>query len=112
VSGRLVLLAREAARYCGRTPQRTALAVLCVALSVSGAGGAVVYVRTLSAQVSRAVTALGVDVLIVAPRIDVAGRGRGLDSGKAQTLDITEFRRVRSPFLSRRARCPGTRPLS
>ena len=94
MSGRLVLLAREAARYCGRTPQRTALAVLCVALSVSGAGGAVVYVRTLSAQVSRAVTALGVDVLIVAPRIDVAGRGRGLDSGKAQTLDITEFREM------------------
>jgi len=33
-------------------------------------------------------------VLIVAPRIDVAGRGRGLDSGKAQTLDITEFREM------------------
>jgi len=53
-----------------------------------------VYVRTLAAQVSRAVTALGVDVLIVAPRIDVAGRGRGLDSGKAQTLDIAEFREM------------------
>jgi putative ABC transport system permease protein len=111
VSRQLVLLAREAARYCRRTPLRTTLAALCVALSATGAGGAVVYVRTLAAQVSRAVSALGVDVLIVAPRIDVAGRGRGLDSGKAQTLDIAEFREM-SRLLPPLAEVGATRSQS
>lgn len=111
MSGRAVLLAREAARYCARTPLRTALAVLCVAVSASGAGGAVIYVRSLAVQVSRAVTALGVDVLIVAPRIDVAGRSRGFDVGKAQTLDVTEFREM-SRFLPPLAEVGATRSQS
>ena len=111
MSWRFVVFAREAARYCGRTRLRTALAVLCVAVSASGACGAVMYVRTLASQVSRAVTALGVDVLIVAPRIDVTGRGRGLDSGKAQTLDIAEFREL-SRFLQPLAEVGATRSQS